>query len=172
MPIDQNYDLVLKDLESRRLRCADELKMLDQLISNLRSFVMGSATVSPRSGAASSQSPLDTRPDLSVASGHAPTNRCYAGMSVRWAILNLLCEHASGSLGTAEIAAALRGGGITSSAQNFTSNVSAVLSGMVNQRREIEQADNGFRITEQGRAVWDGIKHTPQWLNRKDATAA
>jgi hypothetical protein len=75
-------------------------------------------------------------------------------------------------MGTAEIAAALRDGGITSSAQNFTSNVSAVLSGMVNQRREIEQADNGFQITEQGRTVWDGIKHTSQWLNRQEAPAA
>jgi len=167
MSIDQNYDLVLKDLESKRLRCADELKMLDQLISNLRSFVIRTATVSPHPDATpSSQSPVP------VPNGHTPTNRCYAGMSVRWAILNLLCEHASGAMGTAEIAAALRDGGITSSAQNFTSNVSAVLSGMVNQRREIEQADNGFQITEQGRTVWDGIKHTPQWLNRQDATAA
>ena len=74
-------------------------------------------------------------------------------------------------MGTAEISAALRAGGITSNAQNFTSNVSAVLSGMVNQRREIEQADNGFQVTEQGRAVWDGIKHTPQWLNRQDTAA-
>ena len=167
MSIDQNYDLILKDLESKRLRCADELKMLDQLISNLRSFVIRTATVSPHTDVTPSPQPPVPVPD-----GQTPTNRCYAGMSVRWAILNLLCEHASGAMGTAEIAAALRDGGITSSAQNFTSNVSAVLSGMVNQRREIEQADNGFQITEQGRTVWDGIKHTPQWLNRQDATAA
>lgn len=172
MPTDPNYALVLKDLESRRLRCADEIKMLDQLISGLRSFVVGNAIVSPQSGANSSQPPLETRPALSVPTEDAPANRCYAGMSVRWAILNLLCEHASGRpMGTAEISAALRAGGITSNAQNFTSNVSAVLSGMVNQRREIEQADNGFQVTEQGRAVWDGIKHTPQWLNRQDTAA-
>jgi len=87
-------------------------------------------------------------------------------MSVRWAILYLLAEYASGPMGTAEIAKALEEGGITSRGQNFRSNVSAIVSVMVNQRQELEQSGDGYQITQHGLDVWGGIKQTPQWLTR------
>ena len=67
-------------------------------------------------------------------------------------------------------AQALTDGGTTSNAQNFSSNVSAILSGMVNQRHEVQQAtDGGYEITDHGREVWQGIRRTSQW-NARQAT--
>ena len=96
----------------------------------------------------------------------------YSGLSTRWAILFLLAENSDGMpMGRGEIAKALTDGGITSSAQSFASNVSAVLSGMANDRKEVEQVTGGgYQITAHGRDVWEGIKRTAQWGSRIAAT--
>ena len=169
MSIDPSYQRVLNDLEIRRQHCLDELRMLESMISNLRQFVgvqapslaIHNSTVAPTlrlpQPSASSLGPTETS---------APRSRIYAGMSVRWAILYLLAENAIGPMGRSEIANALEAGGIVSSAQSFASNVSAVLSGMTNERKEVEQVVAGYQITAHGREVWEGIKRTPQWNAR------
>ncbi len=98
---------------------------------------------------------------------YSATSGKYSGMSVRWAILNLLAEDAIAPLPTAEVAATLQKGGISSGGKNFGANVSAVLSQMTNGRKETEQAEGGYCISEHGREVWDGIKKTEKYQNRQ-----
>lgn len=168
MSIGHSYEEVLGDLEARRQRCADELKMLDGMISNLRQFITLQHP-QPNSGVL----PLQPRPFTAhnpalASSGGIPDSsgeKKYFNMSVRWAILYLLAD-ASEPMGRAEIAEALSAGGITSNALSFASNVSAVLSVMAKERDEVEQMESGFRITAHGREVWEGIKRTPQWASR------
>jgi len=95
----------------------------------------------------------------------------YAGMSVRWAILYLLSGKEQ-AMTTDEIADVLKNGGVTSNAQRFAGNVSAILSGMRNERQEVEQVAEGYRITQHGRDVWEGIKRTPQWVERHASSIA
>ena len=96
----------------------------------------------------------------------------YTGISVRWAILNLLGEDAHGPMSSAQIADTLKNGGIISNGQNFTSNVSAVISDMTNKRSELESTDSGYRLSENGRAAWNAIKHSAKYINRSSATAS
>jgi len=92
----------------------------------------------------------------------------HAGMSVRWAILSLAGESEDGTVPrTAEVADQLKAGGINSESKNFSSNVSAVLSDMARQKRELEMTDGGnYRLTEKGRGAWEAIKRTTQYQNR------
>ena len=172
MSTDQGYDIVLKDLEDRQRLCTEEIhrrteeqKMLGQMISNLRQFISSASQSTPvPQQAPRSVNATEPRPSA------APRAAVYSGMSVRWAILYLLAENATGPMGRSEIAQALTDGGTTSNAQNFSSNVSAILSGMVNQRHEVQQAtDGGYEITDHGREVWQGIRRTSQW-NARQAT--
>lgn len=165
MSTEQSYDIVLKDLEERYRRCTEEQKMLSEMIANLRRFVASSG--SPR---LAPPQPTPFRPTVAPTIA-APTAGKFSGMSVRWAILYLLSE-TSGPLGTSEIAETLSKGGITSNAQRFAGNVSAVLSGMVNQRHEVEQIGSGYQITDQGRAAWEAIRRSPQWASRATPMAS
>jgi len=85
-------------------------------------------------------------------------NGRYAGISTRWAILELLSEHANRPLTTGEIAEALKAGGMTSSARNFAGNVSAVLSGMNHEKKEVASGTSGWVISENGKNAWIHIK--------------
>ena len=96
------------------------------------------------------------------------TTNQYENISVRWAILYLLTEHAIRPISATEIADSLRSGGNLS----VSSNVSAVLRQMVNQRSEVEQSERGYQITPQGRDAWNGAKQTPQWHNRPNGHAS
>jgi hypothetical protein len=91
----------------------------------------------------------------------------YVGMSVRWAVLKLLSEHAPGPLKSSEVASFLASGGIVSKGKDFTANVSAVISDMVKVRKELEPAEeNTYRLTDNGRLAWAAIKHSPKYINR------
>ena len=104
-----------------------------------------------------------------------PERLKYAGMSVRWAILNLMADGGVGELTTPLMAEALTAGGVSTKSQNFNANVSAVVSEM-RQRREPELepgvAEGTFRITGHGREVWESIKHTPKYRFARAAVAA
>jgi hypothetical protein len=83
----------------------------------------------------------------------------YTGMGVRWAILSLLTEDATGAMLPSEIAKILIAGGKESTGKNFRGNVSAVLSDMCHNRGEVESAPNGgWQITQKGRECWAHIK--------------
>lgn len=137
----KHYQAVLNDLEQRRQSCQKELAELEQAIAFMRKPI-----------------PLQT---LNVYPGK------YSDMSVRWAILNLLAEDAVAPMPTSDIAEALQQGGISSRGKSFNSNVSAVLSQMTREREETEQIGSGYRISEHGRAVWEGIKNTEQYRTRQ-----
>jgi len=48
-----------------------------------------------------------------------------------------------------------------------TGSVSAVVSDMVNKRKELEPAEEStYRLTESGRLAWAAIKHSPKYVNR------
>jgi hypothetical protein len=66
-------------------------------------------------------------------------------MSVRWAILTVLAEHANSPMTAAETGIALQACGITSSAQNFGGNVSAVLRKIINAEKW--NSPQGYQIT-------------------------
>jgi hypothetical protein len=152
-----NYQAVLHDLELRRSRCQKELIELDQTITGIRKIVSTTASLfmaTPIAG------PIEST------AAEEEVKR-YVGMSVRWAILKLLSEYAPGPLKSSEVASFLASGGIVSKANDFTANVSAVISDMVNVRKELEPAgENDYRLTDNGRMAWAAIKHSPKYVNR------
>jgi hypothetical protein len=103
-----------------------------------------------------------------------PERLKYAGMSVRWAILNLMADGGVDQLGTTNMAAALLAGGVRSNGQNFNANVSAVVSEMHRQKNELAPGDTDgtYRITPHGREVWESIKHTAQYRFARLAVAS
>lgn len=152
--MNEHYEAVLHDLETRRAKCQKELADIEQAIRGIRSLT-------------ASQAPLF------AGTPQQDESTKYAGISVRWAILNLLAEDAMAPMTTGAIAEALQRGGISSNAKTFASNVSAILSDMSKQRLEVEQAEGGgYQITPHGREVFQGIKLTPQYRNRGDSSAS
>jgi hypothetical protein len=96
-----------------------------------------------------------------------PRDGEYAKISVRWAVFLFLAEHANGPHPLGRIADALREGGSASKAQSFNSNVSAVMSQMVT-KNELLKTEEGFSLTDHGKAVWHGIKNSEKFVNRND----
>jgi len=86
-------------------------------------------------------------------------------MSVRWAVLFYLAEYSNAPQPIGAIADALKNGGSYSKAQSFNSNVSAVLSQMA-AKGEIKKDDDGFALTDHGRAIWHGIRNSEKFINR------
>ena len=152
-----HYQAVLRDLEVRRSRCQRELADIEQTMGGIRKLMNSSASL------------FVSAPIVAVPNDHAsvPEDKKFAGMSVRWAILKLLSEEAPGPLKTLEIASLLASGGISSNSKDFTGNVSAVVSDMVNKRSELESAEgNAYKLTDNGRLAWAAIKHSPKYVNR------
>ena len=143
----EHYRAVLDDLQSQRAMHQLKVAEIDSAIASLGRLI-----------------PNDAKEELPVPeqkSGQAASNvpvGKYAGMSVRWAILNLLNEDANSPMGTGEIAEALVRGGITSAGKNFNGNVSAVLSNMSKERGEIEPTGSGWIISSVGRQAWAHIR--------------
>jgi hypothetical protein len=152
-----HYQAVLGDLELRRTRCQKELLELEQTITGIRKLVSKSASLFMAT-------PVNSAP--AEDEGVIAEMRRYAGMSVRWAILKLFSEHAPGPLKSSEIAQFLASGGIVSKGKDFTANVSAVISNMVKERKEMEPAEDGYRLTDNGNLAWAAIKHSPKYVNR------
>jgi hypothetical protein len=148
----EHYRAVLEDLQKQRNLLNLKITEIDQAISSLHRLI-----------------PEDVKPDMPV-QAHVKTHVVpigqlslgtvgrYSGMSVRWAILNLLSEDATGPMSTGEIAVALRQGGITSNAASFAGNVSAILSVMSRQKGEVSAVENGWVISPIGRQAWAHIR--------------
>ena len=158
MPTEQNYDIVLKDLEARHRRYSEEIarlseeqKMVTQTLSNLRHFCVSPQETLPFAEIVPAPREIISSP------GRGIVKDTYSRLSIRRAILYLLAGNAHGAtLRRAEIAKSLTDGGMTSNAKSFASNVSAVLSVMVKERQEVEKMENkGYRITAHGREVWE-----------------
>ena len=96
----------------------------------------------------------------------------YSNMSVRWAILKLLGEDTHNPMATGDVATELEKGGVTTRGQRFASIVSAVLSDMKNKKEEVETTDDGmYRLSENGRQVWEAVKNSARYLNRTSTSA-
>ncbi|MEK7994252.1 MAG: hypothetical protein AAB403_10650 [Planctomycetota bacterium] len=147
----EHYAAVLRDLEVRRAQCQRELTELEQIIGGIRKQL---------------SVPISVGSSLPNVAGK------FANMSVRWAILNLLAEESTAPMTTPAVADALRLGGISSDGKNFNSNVSAVLSTMANERKEVESTEHGYVITQHGRQVWESIKASPKWQNRASSNGS
>src|SRR5260370_31221723 len=106
----EHYRAVLDDLQKQRELHQFKITEIDKAVASLRRLIPGEAQ--------------EELPIPGYTSPMLPTMRVgkYAGMSVRWAILNLLNEDATGPMGTSEIAEALQRGGITSAGRNFNAN--------------------------------------------------
>ncbi len=137
------YRAVLDDLMKQRDHYQFRIGEIDSAVAALRRLM-------PREDVATNKSIQTSLPMV--------VNGKYVGMSNRWAILALLCEDATRPLSTGEIAEALEKGGITSGGKNFAGNISAVLSKMNHERKEVESIPQGWVITEVGRQAWVHIK--------------
>jgi hypothetical protein len=141
----EHYRAVLNDLQSQRNLYQFKIQEIDNAISSLHRLI-------PEDAKDELPAPAMVNPSAAVV-----VRGKYAGMSVRWAILNLLAEDANHPMSTGEIAVALQQGGITSSGKNFAGNVSAVLSDMSRTRGEAVSNDDGWVITEIGKSAWAHI---------------
>jgi hypothetical protein len=141
----EHYRAVLDDLQSQRNVLQYRIKEIDTAITSLHRLIPEDAKTA-----------LPTPSMPSVSSAVVPHGK-YAGMSVRWAILNLLAEDATAPMTTGDIAEALLSGGIQTSGKSFSGNVSAVLSGMNHDRSEVSAGEKGWVITPSGRSAWTHI---------------
>jgi hypothetical protein len=143
----EHYRAVLDDLQQQRDLCQLKITEIDKAIASLRHLI-------PEEAKEEFPASLHVRLPLapSVQAGK------YTGMSVRWAILNLLNEDVSGAITTGDIADSLRRGGITSAGKNFPANVSAVLSNMNRVRGEVTSTEEGWVIATPGRNAWARIR--------------
>jgi hypothetical protein len=137
------YRAVLEDLMKQRNQLQFRIGEIDTAVAALRRLM-------PEEEPTPSKDSQQTLPII-------PNGR-YAGMSTRWAVLALLAEDAVAPMSTSQIAEALQAGGITSNGKSFAGNVSAVLSGMYRERKEVVSSTNGWTISENGRQAWIHIK--------------
>ena len=144
----EHYRAVLSDLQRQRDLYHLKINEIDQAIASLRRLIPEDAK---------HELPVPDQPNIAMNPMAQRTGK-FTGMSVRWAILNLLSEFATRPMSTGEIAAALREGGIMSEAAKFAGNVSAVLSVMGKQRGEVTSSENGWAISPLGRQAWAHIR--------------
>ena len=132
------YRAVLDDLQNQRNVLQYRIKEIDTAITSLHRLIPEGANNEVR-----------TPTMTNVPSAVVPQGK-YAGMSVRWAVLNLLAEDATAPMTTGDIAdALLRAAESLAGATSFTREyVSAVLSGMNHDRHEVSAGENGWVITE------------------------
>jgi hypothetical protein len=141
----EHYRAVLDDLQNQRNVLQYRIKEIDTAITSLHRLIPNEAK---------DELPTPAMPNIQRAD--VPQGK-YAGMSVRWAILNLLAEDATAPMATGDIAEALLKGGIVSKGKSFSGNVSAVLSGMNHDRQEVVFQGDGWVITETGKSAWTHI---------------
>jgi hypothetical protein len=153
------YQQTLHDLQTRRSSCLGELKKLDSAISALSATMTAAALIAPAP-------PPPPPPHIAKPSDW---KQRFANMSVRWAILKLFAHSAldfdgDHPLTSAEVSAELLEGG---NMKALRPTVSAVISDMVNQRKElISNEAGGYTLTDNGRAAWSAIAHSSRYLNR------
>lgn len=140
----EHYRAVLDDLQKQKNLAQFRIVELDNAIGSLRRLI-------PDEAKEALPEPTPVNPATVI----APNK--YVGMSVRWAILNLLSEDATSPLSTGAIAVALQQGGITTAGKSFAGNVSAVLSDMAKSRHEVLSGDAGWVITDNGKSAWAHI---------------
>lgn len=154
----QILETALRQLEARHKDLREEMSTVEQGIAGIRAVLARdtSCPVYSPQDAVTPQSTVDSQ------------SRRYEGLSVRWGVLQFLAGEANGPASTADIAAALLRGGMTTRGRDFISNVSAVISVMVNKREELEAVpgSNTYRLTTRGQEAWHAIQQTNQYQAR------
>lgn len=156
-----------KQLEIEKQRVETKIETVRASIARIRAKIEAheeAIAVKPMNLFSTSPSPLAI-----------PERLKYAGMSVRWAILNLMADGWVDQLTTPQMAEALIAGGVSSRGQNFNANVSAVVSEMHRQKNELAPGGTEpgtYRITPHGREVWESIKHTGKYRFARLAVAS
>jgi hypothetical protein len=147
------FEATIRYLEAERIEIMQQLAPLQ---ARLREVQGTQATLLKRVN-------LDTA--LQPPTPIRPTSQKYARISVRWAILDLLND--SDGMTTAEISEALMAGGIQTRANNFTNNVSAVLtSTMQKDHQEVEQLSDGsgkWKLTLTGVSAISYLRSTEKF---------
>ena len=143
----EQYRAVLDDLMKQRNELQFKIGEIETAVAALRRLMP----------IASVPAPMGSQPALPML-----TEGKFTGMSTRWAVLCLLSEDATGPLTTGEIADALVAHGMSSNAKSFAGNVSAVLSGMNHEKKEVQSGAEGWTITEKGKNAWIHIKASRQ----------
>jgi hypothetical protein len=156
--MNEHYSAVLGDLRVRREKLEAELRDIEAAIGGLQRLLGESPVIAqPWTGSpVVSPPPSQARQTLKA----SPKAR-FSNISVRWGVLWFLAEDAGEAfVKTGEIASALLEGGYKTEAVRFPNLVSAVLSAM-KTKGEVETSDDGggYRLTEQGRATWNNIRH-------------
>ena len=156
---DEIYQRTLSDLQMRRSKCIEELRKLDDAIQALTATMPSSAPVITPS----TVSRIDRDEEISLPDEQP--DELYKSMSVRWAILKLFCEHLEPGVTAATpiISALLQQGG---NAKATKPTVSAVISDMVNIRKELDSNESGYQLTANGRAAWNAISRSTKYLSR------
>jgi hypothetical protein len=167
-----HYEAVLGAERAERERLCDDIKRLNaqlKLKDNMIAALVASLAAD-QADAHGLAKPLPFPQPVglgTVPQAPVPDSMVYAGISVRWGILSLMSDHAAGTMSTPDMAEALIAGGVRSGGQNFTANVSAVVSDMVKNRQELELIDGKYRITPHGKDVWTTIKVSRRYRNRR-----
>lgn len=165
------YEAVIADQEAAKARLMEELQRLQTEVQQVDAVIAGlRAAITISAEARSLVKPLPFLTPIGVATANAdvPVNKRYAGISVRWAVLCLMAEYAQAPMTSPEIAAELEAGGVRSSGQKFTANVSAVVSDMAKNRYELTVDDGKYQITQKGREAWTTIKRSRSYRFRVD----
>jgi hypothetical protein len=146
------YERMLHDLEFQQQKLQNELDKVEEAIATLQELI-------------------HLKPPTEIVSVYvtpAPeiTANTFADMSVRWAVLKYLFTSRQ-PMKTADIADALDKGGNPRASKT---TVSAVVSDMVNNRHELMSADDGYKLTDTGKAVWTAIERSSRYRNRAQAS--
>jgi hypothetical protein len=147
------YEQMLHDLEFQQHKLQNELDKVEETIAKLQELIH----------------PKPPTEIVSVYVTPAPeiTASTFADMSVRWAILKYL--HTSRQpMKTADIADALDKGGNPRASKT---TVSAVVSDMVNNRHELVSVEDGYKLTDTGKATWAAIERSSRYRNRAQLSA-
>lgn len=167
-----HYEAVLNAERAERERLCNDIKRLNAQLKQKDSVIAAlmESLTAEQAAAHALAKPLPFAQPVGLGTtpqGALPDNMIYAGISVRWGILSLMSDHVSEPMGTADMAEALIAGGVRSGGVNFAANVSAVVSDMVKNRRELELTDGKYRITPHGREVWESIKVSRRYRTRR-----
>lgn len=150
-----HYRAVLDDLGAKKAKVLQELNQLDAAIAAIKSLAGDPVQVQPQRPTAQHA----TVPNAPVEHGIN-----YAAISVRWAVLSLLADVATGPMSTGQIAEALQQRGVKKETKSpFGNIVSAVLSNL-RVKGEVEPVGDGlYQLSDAGRSMWKHIKSGPKF---------
>lgn len=152
MPDVTVYERMLHDLEFQQQKLQTELAKVEEAITTLQELIH--------------PEPITEIVSVYVSPAPEIAADTFTNMSVRWAVLKYLSSSRQ-AMKTTDIADALDKGGNPRASKT---TVSAVVSDMVNNRHELASVEDGYKLTDTGKAVWAAIEHSSRYRNRAQAS--